>query len=250
MGGVRTGVFVAALAGLLSMSGAASAQIPPEWPPGAQAVLTELEKGTPLAGKPFGAETRQGWNWARAWRLHNNRNTEIVLTEYFAFVALCRWHGCGDAAPRPQPAAKDKGKAAPAPVAPGAVAGKPLAVRASEVKAERAKYGPGHPSDAAALLDASLKWLSDLQGAGDGPKKNVALWSKDKDLASADFAISNIWTLGWILARAETDPKAQAETMARFGLFVNGKAWIGDRCLDITKVAVILDAPPKVEACK
>jgi hypothetical protein len=30
---------------------------------------------------------------------------------------------------------------------------------------------------------------------------------------------------------------------------VQGRGWIGTRCLDIAKVATVLDAPPKVERC-
>src|SRR5262245_66411145 len=72
----------------------ASAAIPPEWQSGAQAVIGELERDTPQAAKPWtGAELTQGWNLARAWRKRNNGNVEIILAEYFTFVALCR-SGC------------------------------------------------------------------------------------------------------------------------------------------------------------
>ena len=40
-----------------------------------------------------------------------------------------------------------------------------------------------------------------------------------------------------------------ADTFARFAILVQTKGWIGTRCLDISKVATVLDAPPKVESC-
>ncbi|MCW5747478.1 MAG: hypothetical protein KIT36_14915 [Alphaproteobacteria bacterium] len=201
----------------------APAQMPPEWPGAAKAVLGELEKGSSFAERPFKDEARLGWTLARKWRLHNNRNTEIVMAEYLAMVTLCRWSGC----------AKDL------------VAGRTIAARAAEVKAEKARY-----ADAYAMVDASFAWLNGLSGPGtESAKKNAALWAKDKDEAAADFAISNIYALGWLLAREQPDAARQAAMLGYFGLFVNGRAWIGERCLDITKIATILDAPPKVETC-
>ena len=54
----------------------------------------------------------------------------------------------------------------------------------------------------------------------------------------------------WLLAQARPTPAEQADTFARFAIFVQGKAWIGTRCLDISKVATVLDAPPRIETCK
>jgi len=199
------------------------AQMPAEWPGAARAVLGELEKGSSLADRPFKDEARQGWTLARKWRLHNNRNTEIVMAEYLAMVTLCRWSGC----------AKDT------------VAGKSIPARATDVKAEKKRYG-----DPYAMVDASFAWLNELTGPGtESAKKNATLWAKDKDMAAADFAVSNIYALGWLLAREQPDAARQAAMMSYFGLFVNEKAWIGERCLDISKIAKILDAPPKVENC-
>lgn len=212
-------------ASLLALSSTGTlAQIPPEWPGAARAVLSELEKGSPMAERPFKDEARQGWTLARKWRQHNNRNTEIVMAEYLAMVTLCRWSGC----------AKDT------------VAGKSIPARANDVKAEKKRY-----ADTYAMVDASFAWLNELNGPGtEAAKKNAALWAKDKDVSAADFAISNIYALGWLLAREQPDAHRQAMMMGIFGLFVNEKAWIGDRCLDISKVATILDAPPKVESCE
>lgn len=209
---------------LLSVTMApALAQIPPEWPGAARAILAELEKGSTLTERPFKDETRQGWTLARKWRLHNNRNTEIVMAEYMAMVTLCRWSGC----------TKDT------------VASKTIPARAADVKAEKKRF-----ADAYAMVDASFAWLNELTGPGtESAKKNAALWAKDKDMAAADFAISNIYALGWLLAREQPDATRQAAMMSYFGLFVNEKAWIGDRCLDISKIAKILDAPPKVDSC-
>ena len=80
--------------------------------------------------------------------------------------------------------------------------------------------------------------------------KNADMWGKDLDVAAADFATSNVYALAWLLARAQATPAEQADTFARFALFVQGKAWIGGRCLDISKVATVLDAPPRIEVCK
>ena len=45
-------------------------------------------------------------------------------------------------------------------------------------------------------------------------------------------------------------PQSQADTFARFAIFVQGKAWIGTRCLDISKVATVLDAAPRIDTCQ
>lgn len=221
----RLGVMLGAVALLVLPSATPGlAQIPAEWPQAARVLLAELERGSPQAERPFKDEGRQGWTLARKWRMHNNRNTEIVLPEYLAMVTLCRWSGC----------AQDM------------VAGKSIAARSAEVKAEKARHANDN-----AMVDASFTWLNGLAGPDTEPaKKNAALWAKDKDAAAADFAISNIYVLGWLLAREQPDPGRQASMMGIFGLYVNGKGWIGGRCLDITKLAAALDVPPKVESCK
>ncbi|MFI5002430.1 MAG: hypothetical protein ACHQK9_21305, partial [Reyranellales bacterium] len=67
--------------------------------------------------------------------------------------------------------------------------------------------------------------------------------------AAADFATGNLYALTWLLARSKPNPAEQAATFARFALFVQGKAWIGARCFDISRVATVIDAPPRVENC-
>src|SRR5215471_20297864 len=74
-------------------SSAHASAIPSEWQAAAQVVVSELERDTPLAAKPWSHELTQGWNLARTWRRHNNKNVEIILAEYLTFVALCR-QGC------------------------------------------------------------------------------------------------------------------------------------------------------------
>jgi hypothetical protein len=197
----------------------ARAQIPPEWEAAAQAVIGELERDTPLAAKPWTQETQQGWTLARAWRRYNNGNTEIILAEYLTFTALCRNDGCGG----------------------NTIAGKSIGERAAEVKSVIAENGGSY-----AVANAANAWLAGLDGAA---KKNAVLWSKDLDLSSADFATGNLYALDWLLART-LPPADQAAGFARLALFVQRRAWIGSRCLDIAKVATVLDAPPKVEACQ
>jgi hypothetical protein len=209
---------------LLVMLGAmpAAAQIPPEWQSAAQAVIGELERDTPLAAKPWGPELTQGWNLARAWRRHNNGNVEIILAEYLTFTALCR-RGCAGST----------------------IDGQGYAVMAQQVKALLAEQGGSY-----ALAANAHAWLASLPDPGGAPAKNAALWAKDPDVAAADFATGNIYALTWLLARNRPTTAEQAETFARFAIFVQGKAWIGARCLDISKVATVLDAPPRIDACK
>ncbi len=214
---------VAALAAMLQVMPAV-AQVPPEWPAAARAVLSELEKDSPLAARPFKDEARQGGALARKWRRHTSRSSEIVVAEYLAMVTLCRWSGCD----------KDT------------VAGRSIEARGAEVKAEKARNG-----GADGTVEASLRWLNGLSGPGtEAAKKNAALWASDKNAAAADFQVSNIYALGWLLAREQPDATRQAELMSIFGLYVHGKGWFRDRCLDISKVAAVLDAPPKVDACR
>jgi hypothetical protein len=206
--------FVLALL-LLLAAAPAHAQIPPEWEAAAKVVIGDLESDA----KPWTQEQRQGWTLARAWRQHNNGNTEIILAEYLTFTALCRESGCA-------------GKT---------IVGKSIAERAAEVKSLIAENGGSY-----GLAKAAHAWLA---GLDEPAKKNAALWNKDLDASSADFATGNLYALDWLLARARP-PAEQATAFARLALFIQGRAWIGTRCLDIAKVATVLDAPPKVESCQ
>jgi hypothetical protein len=201
----------------------ARAQIPPEWQAAAQVVLGDFEQGTPLAAKPWGHELRQGWSLARAWRQHNNGNIEITLAEYLTFTALCRAPGCAE----------------------HTIEGEPYKVVAQKVKALRAEQGGPY-----ALAGNAHAWLAALADPTGAAQKNAALWGKDLDRAAADFADGNLYALTWILARSRPTPAEQATTFARFALFVQGRAWLGTRCVDITKIATLLDAPPQVESCR
>jgi hypothetical protein len=193
----------------------AHAQIPPEWEAAARTVIGDLE-GSP---RPWAQETRQGWTLARAWRQRNNGNTEIILAEYLTFTLLCRESGCEG----------------------NTIAGKSIGERAAEVKALIADNGGSY-----GLASAIHAWLAGLDEA---PRKNAALWSKDLDLSSADFATGNLYALDYLLARARPAAE-QPSAFARLALFIQGRAWIGARCLDIGKVATVLDAPPQVETCR
>jgi hypothetical protein len=202
---------------------ATATQIPAEWQGAAQAVIGELERDSPhLAAKPWGAELTQGWNLARAWRKHNNRNVEIILAEYLAFVALCR-RGCAG----------------------NTIEGQGYVAVAEQVKALHVQQGGPY-----ALAANAHAWLASLADPTGAAAKNAALWSRDPDVAAADFATGNIYGLAWLLARNRPTPAEQADTFARFAIFVQGKAWIGARCLDISKVATVLDAPPRIDNCK
>jgi hypothetical protein len=215
------------LLALVLFAPSARAQIPPEWQAAAQTVIGELERDTPPldakgARKPWTTETAQGWRLARAWRQHNNGNVEITFAEYLTFTALCRAPGCaGDT-----------------------IVGQPYQTWAAAVQATRA-FG-----DSYALAAGAHAWLAKLADPTGAAAKNAALWGKDLDVAAADFATGNLYALYWMLARAPAAPADQAATFARFAIFVQGKGWIGTRCLDISKVATVLDAPPKVEGCR
>lgn len=207
---------------LLGIATPAAAQIPPEWQAAAQAVIGELERDTPQAAKPWtGAELTQGWNLARAWRRHNNGNIEIILAEYLTFVALCRI-GCAGST----------------------IEGQGYVSMAEQVKALIAQNGGSY-----GLASNASAWLAGLADPTGAATKNVALWAKDPDIPSADFATGNLYALTWLLARKRATPESQADTFARFAIFVQTKAWIGPRCLDISKVATILGAAPRIEAC-
>ncbi len=209
---------------LVLLGGApAAAQIPAEWQSAAQAVVGELERDTPQAAKQWsGAELTQGWNLARAWRRHNNGNIEIILAEYLMFVALCR-RGCANST----------------------IEGQGYVGVAEQAKALRNQNGGAY-----AMASNAHAWLAALPDPSGAAQKNAALWDKDPNMASADFATSNIYALAWLLARNRPTPAEQADTFARFAIFVQGKAWLGARCIDITKVATVLDAPPRIDTCK
>jgi hypothetical protein len=200
----------------------AQAQIPPEWEAAAKVVIGDLEQGTPQAGKPWGDETRRGWSLARAWRQHNNGNVEIILAEYMTFTLLCRESGCANQT----------------------IEGQPYVAVANQVKQLLAAEGNSYT-----LATHAHAWLAGLDDPTGAAQKNAALWGKDLDVAAADFATGNLYALTWLLAKARHIPAEQAATFARFALFVQTRAWIGTRCLDIAKVATALDAPPKVESC-
>jgi hypothetical protein len=197
-------------------------QIPAEWQAAAQVVIGEFERDTPLAAKPWGPELRQGWSLARAWRQYNNGNVEIILAEYLTFTALCRAPGCANQT----------------------IEGEPYQAMAQRVKALRAEQGGPY-----ALASNAHAWLASLADPTGAAQKNAALWGKDLDVAAADFATGNLYALTWLLARSRPTPAEQATTFSRFALFVQGKGWLGSRCVDITRVATVLDAPPKVESC-
>jgi hypothetical protein len=203
-------------------AGASASPIPAEWQAAAQAVIGELERDTPQAAKPWGPELTQGWNLARAWRKHNNGNVEIILPEYLTFTALCR-RGCAGST----------------------IEGQGYLAVAEQVKALRIQQGGPY-----ALAANAHAWLATLPDPTGAARRNADMWGKDLDVAAADFATSNVYALAWLLARAQATPAEQADTFARFALFVQGKAWIGGRCLDISKVATVLDAPPRIEVCK
>ncbi len=200
----------------------AAAQVPAEWQSAAQAVIGDLERETPQAAKPWGPELTQGWNLARAWRRHNNGNVEIILAEYLTFTALCR-RGCAGST----------------------IEGQGYVAVAQQVKGLLAEQGGSY-----ALASNAHAWLAALPDPSGAAQKNAALWAKDLDAAAADFATGNIYALTWLLARSRPTPSEQADTFARFAIFVQGKAWIGQRCLDISKVAAVLDAPPRIDSCK
>jgi hypothetical protein len=213
------------MAFLLIMALGSSAQassIPPEWQAAAQVVVSELERDTPLAAKPWSHELTQGWNLARSWRRRNNGNVEIILAEYLTFVALCR-QGCPD----------------------NTIEGQPYTTVAQQVKSLRLQTGG--PYGVATSAHAWLAALPDPTGAA---RKNAELWSKDLDVASADYATGNLYALAWLIARQRPTPAEQAATFARFAILVQGKGWLGSRCINISKVATVLDAPPRIETCQ
>jgi hypothetical protein len=214
--------YVLAAVLLLFATGTADAQIPPEWETAAQVVIDEIERDTPAAGKAWTVERREGWTLARAWRQHNNGNTEIILAEYLTFTLLCREAGCTG----------------------NRIAGKGYLERAGEVRALIGRNGGSY-----GLERAVHAWLAGLDDPTGAAARNAAMWSEDPDKAAADFATANIYALDWLLARTEAGQGAQAAAFARYALFVQGKAWIARRCLDISKVATLIGTPPRVGNC-
>ena len=207
----------------LAATGRVFAQIPPEWQSAAQTVVAELERDTPLAARPWtGGELRQGWNMARAWRKHNNGNVEIILAEYLTFVALCR-QGCAG----------------------NTIEGKGYVAMAEQVKNLKAQQGGPY-----GVVTGSNAWLATVPDPTGAAGKNAQMWSKDLDIAAADFATSNLYALYWLLAQARPTPVEQADSFAKFAILVQGRGWIGNRCLDISKVATVVDAPPRIDNCK
>jgi len=208
---------------LMLLTHHAHAQAPAEWQAAAQVVINEYERDTPQAAKSWGNELGQGMQLARAWRQHNNGNIENTLAEYLTFALLCRQPGCAGST----------------------IEGQSYLAVAQQVRNLKAQQGGPY-----ALASNAHAWLAALPDPTGAAAKNAALWSKDLDMAAADFATSNIYALAWLLARAWPTPAEQAATFSRFGLFVQERGWIGTRCLDISKVATVLGAPPKVETCK
>lgn len=213
------------MAFLLLVSLGASAQaspIPAEWQTAAQAVVGELERDTPLAAKPWNHELTQGWTLARAWRKHNNGNIEIILAEYLTFVMLCR-QGCAG----------------------NTIEGHPYTTVANEMKSLRAEQGGPY-----GVAGNAHAWLAELADPSGAARRNAELWSKDLDAAAADPEKGNLYALYWLLARRQATPAEQAAFFSRFAILVQGKGWIGSRCLDISQVATMVDAPPRIDTCQ
>jgi hypothetical protein len=208
---------------LLLVACSARAQVPPEWQAAAQVVINEYERDTPQAAKAWGHELVQGLQLARAWRQHNNGNIENTLAEYLTFTLLCRQPGCAGST----------------------IEGQGYLAVAQQVRNLKAQHGGPY-----ALASNAHAWLAGLADPTGAAAKNATLWNKDLDMAAADFATSNIYALAWLLARARPTAPEQAAAFSRFALFVQERGWIGARCLDISKVAKVLGAPPKLETCK
>lgn len=219
----------------IAVAGAAHAQVAPaEWRNAGTALIQAFDAApTPgVAPPPAGrgattAELNRAYALARTWRLHNNKNTENILAEHLGFVLICRIVECAQG---------------------GLIAGRPHTAWAADVAAERLRAGGPDP-----LVDQIHVWLGGLASAGAAgadAQKNAAAWGKDRDTASADFATTNIYTLGWLVARRFADPQQQADAFNRLGLVVYGTGWAGGRCFDITRIAAVIDGPPKVETCR
>lgn len=224
------GVRAAIIAAVVTMSAASTASAQPvEWPRAASAVLDIIEKDTPLASLPRPANLyRRGWDTARKWRVLNNGNTEITFAEFMSWVQICRAMSCeGDT-----------------------VGGKPYRTAAAEVRAERMRAGGQDPA-----VEAAYRWTASVGAqasavSAKAAKANAELWGRNRDEVAGDFATTNIFLLGWLIAQAQPSIDSQVDTLARYGLFAHGLGWIGARCLDIRRVAAVLDGDPKIEACK
>jgi hypothetical protein len=235
---MRGKLLTTALVAAMLAAGTAAAQGPPaEWRNAATALFARLDPvavtlqpaahgSAPVAAQRAaanGSEIRSGYALARRWRQHNNGNTENILAEYLGFAQLCRTPGCTA----------------------DTIGGRSYLAWAQDVKAERQRYG-----SADALVQAIHAWLERIAaGAGPDAVRNLALVRQDLDQAAADFATTNIYTLGWLVARGEREATAQADSFARFILFVYGQAWIGGQCVDIRRIAAVLDGPPQITAC-
>ncbi len=227
MTGIRAAIIAVVVA--VFAVGAARAQMPAEWPKAAGAVLDAVERDTPLMGRPRAQNLYwRGWDMARKWRLLNNRNTEITFAEYLSWVQICRTLGCEH----------------------DTLGGKPYRNAANEVKAEKTRAGGQDPA-----VEAAYRWTESVGAQASGAsakaaKANAELWRKNRDEVAGDFATTNIFVLGWLIAQQQPSIEGKVDTLARFGLFAHGVGWIGDRCLDISRVASVLDGEPKIEACK
>ncbi len=204
-------------------TGRVFAQIPAEWQSAAQAVTADLERDTPLAAKPWtGAELTQGWHMARAWRKHNNGNVEIILAEYLTFVALCRQGCAGNTI-------EGKGYIAVAEQAKNLQGAERRGVRAGEER----------PCLAGGPARSDGRRGQERRHVEQGPRHGGSRFRHQHSMRST----------GCSPRHGRRRPE-QANTFARFAIFVQGKAWIGTRCLDITKVASVIGAPPRIEVCK
>lgn len=227
MTGIRAAII--AVMAMACAAGAVQAQMPAEWPKAAGAILDIVEKDTPLMGTPRASSLYwRGWDMARKWRQHNNRNTEITFAEYMSWVQICRTMGCE----------KDT------------MGGKPYRTAATEVTAERMRSGGQDPA-----VEAAYRWTESVGAQASGAsakaaKANAALWRKNSGEVAGDFATTNIFLLGWLIAQQQPSIEGKVDALARFGLFAHGVGWIGERCFDITRVAAVLDGEPKIEACK
>lgn len=227
MTGMRAAIIAAVI--VACAGGTAQANMPPEWPKAASAVLDAIEKSTPLEGRARANNLYwRGWGMARKWRQLNNGNTEITFAEFLSWVQICRTIGCtGDT-----------------------VGGKPYRNVAAEVKAEKMRNGGQDPA-----VEVVYRWAESIgaQAAGasaKAAKANAELWGRNRGEVAGDFATSNIFVLGWLVAQQEPSIEGKVDTLARFGLFAHGLGWIGERCLDIGRIAAVLDGEPRVEACK
>jgi hypothetical protein len=115
---------------------------------------------------------------------------------------------------------------------------------AQQVKSLRVQQGSPY-----GLARNANDWLGALGDQTGAARKDADLWSKDLNVASADFATGNLYALDWLIARQQPTQAEQAATFTRLAILVQGKGWIGSRCLDISKVATVLDAPPRIDSC-